>query len=67
MDFSRENLLELIRSRMQEQSLTVAGLEREAGIPKDSLRDFFRGKTYILRADKLQKLFSVIAPDIRPF
>jgi hypothetical protein len=42
-------------------------LERQAGIPKDSIRDFFRGKTYIMRADKLQKVSAVIDPDLKLF
>jgi transcriptional regulator with XRE-family HTH domain len=67
MQVTRDNLLGLLRSRMQEQSLSVAGLERKAGISRDSLRDFFRGKTYIPRADKLQTVLRVIAPEIRLF
>lgn len=67
MEFTRDNTIKLIRSGLREHSLSVSALEREAGISKDSVRDFLRGKTYIMRADKLQKVLKVIAPDLKIF
>lgn len=67
MELTRDNLLKLIRSGLEKHSLTVVALERQAGIPKDSIRDCFRGKTYIMRADKLQKVLAVIDPDFKLF
>ncbi len=67
MELTRDNILQLIRSGLEKHSLSVAALEREAGISKDSLRDFLRGKTYILRADKLQKVMKIIDPDFKLF
>ncbi len=63
MDITRDNLLSLIQSGMKRASLGIAGLEKKAGVPKDTVRDFLRGKTQILRADKLQKLLRVIEPE----
>lgn len=60
MEVNRENLLNLIRSELAVRKMTVAGLERDAYVPKDTVRDFLRGKTQVLRADKLQKILKVI-------
>ena len=60
MELTRENLLNLIRSELDSRKLSVAGLERDALVPKDTVRDFLRGKTQILRADKLQKILRII-------
>jgi predicted XRE-type DNA-binding protein len=67
MEITRDNLLKLVRSGLERNSLSVVALEKEAGIPKDSVRDFLRGKTYIMRADKLQKVLKVIEPDLNLF
>ena len=61
MEITRNNLLDVIRASLQERSLSVSRLEREAGVPKDTVRDFLRGKTYIPRADKLQKILIALA------
>jgi predicted XRE-type DNA-binding protein len=62
MEITRDNLLALIRSGLKRESLSVAGLEKDAHVPKDTVRDFLRGKTQILRADKLQKILRILEP-----
>jgi len=64
-EVSREYLLELIRTRLQERSLSIVELENRAAVSRDCVRDFLRGKTYMLRGDKLQKVLAVIAPEMR--
>ncbi len=63
MEHNRENLLKLIRSGLEINKLSIAALERTAGVAKDTIRDFLRGKTQILRADKLQKILRVLHPE----
>ena len=60
MEITRENLLNLILSELDSRKMSVVGLERDAQVPKDTVRDFLRGKTQILRADKLQKILRII-------
>jgi len=60
-------MLKLIRAGLKKRSLTVKGLEEKAGVSRDSVRDFFRGKTHIMRADKLQKVLAVLEPDLKLF
>jgi len=62
MEINRENLLLLIRSGLKRDSLSVLGLEKKAGVAQDTVRDFLRGKTQVLRADKLQKILGVLQP-----
>lgn len=62
MEITRDNLLSLIKSGLQQHSLSISALERHADVPKDTVRDFLRGKTQILRADKLQKIVRVLQP-----
>ncbi len=62
MEITRDNLLSLIKSGLQQHSLSISALERHADVPKDTVRDFLRGKTQILRADKLQKILRVLQP-----
>lgn len=64
MEITRENLLELIKTGIKRDKLSISGLERNAGVPKDTIRDFLRGKTQILRADKLQKILRVLEPKL---
>jgi len=64
---TRESLLHFIRTGLEKHSLGVKALEDEAGVSRDSVRDFLRGKTYIMRADKLQKVLRVLNPDLKPF
>jgi hypothetical protein len=63
MEITRLNLLTVIQSGMKRASMSIAGLERSAGVPKDTVRDFLRGKTQILRADKLQKILHILGPE----
>jgi predicted XRE-type DNA-binding protein len=65
MEINRENLLAFIRNGLKSRSLTMSGLENLAKVPRDTIRDFMRGKTQVLRADKLQKIMSVLEPDPR--
>ncbi len=62
MEITRDNLIAFVNERLTAEGLSVAELERRAGVPKDTIRDFQRGKTYILRADKYQKVMRVLAP-----
>jgi hypothetical protein len=62
MEINRTNLLSLVKSGLKRDEMSVSGLEREAGVPKDTIRDFLRGKTQVLRADKLQKILRVLEP-----
>lgn len=64
---TREDLLSFIKKQMEERELSISALEKLAGVSKDSIRDFQRGKTYILRADKYQKIMAVLAPDSKIF
>lgn len=63
MEINRENLLELIRSGLATNKLSISALERQAGVAKDTIRDFLRGKTQVLRADKLQKVLRILKPE----
>jgi hypothetical protein len=63
MQYTRDSLLSIIQSGLQQKFLSIAGLEKQAGVPKDTVRDFLRAKTHILRADKLQKILGVLAPE----
>lgn len=56
MDITRESQVSIIEEEISRQGLSVLGLEKLAGLKQDTLRDFFRGKTHILRADKWQKV-----------
>lgn len=63
MEITRDNLLTLTRDGMKQLGLSIASLEKQAGVPKDTVRDFLRGKTQILRADKLQKILRILQPE----
>lgn len=62
MEYTRETLLNVIQTGLEKRSLSISALEKRAGVPKDTVRDFLRAKTHILRADKLQKIMEVLAP-----
>lgn len=62
MDITRDNLLSLIHDGLKHEGFSIAGLEKQSGVPKDTVRDFLRGKTQILRADKLQKILRILRP-----
>lgn len=66
-EITRDSLLQLIASELERQGITVSELEKQADVTQDSVRDFIRGKTYIPRADKLQKILKVIKPDLDIF
>jgi len=62
MEINRENLLTLIKNGIKREALSMSGLERQANVPRDTIRDFMRGKTQVLRADKLQKILRILEP-----
>jgi hypothetical protein len=62
MEINRDNLLSLINTGVKREALSISGLERQAGVPRDTIRDFLRGKTQVLRADKLQKILRILEP-----
>ncbi len=57
---TRESILTLINAAREEQGLTVLGLEQRAGVSRDTVRDFERGKAQLIRADKLQKVLNAL-------
>jgi len=63
MEINRENLLQLIRTELTARRLSISALERQAVVAKDTIRDFLRGKTQVLRADKLQKVLRILKPE----
>ena len=63
MEINRENLLQLIRTELATRKLSISALERQAVVAKDTIRDFLRGKTQVLRADKLQKVLRILKPE----
>ncbi len=63
MEITRDNLLSLIQNGLKQQGLSITALEKQAGVPKDTVRDFLRAKTQILRADKLQKIVRILQPE----
>lgn len=60
IDLTRENLLAFVRAAREEKAVNVSKLEKESGVPKDTVRDFERGKALLLRADKLQKILKTL-------
>lgn len=67
IELNRDVLLDIVRTGLKKHSLTVRALERKAGVSADSVRDFLRGKTHILRADKAQKIVAVLEPNLKLF
>lgn len=61
---TRESILTLINEARTQKGLTVQGLEQKAGVSKDTVRDFERGKAQIIRADKLQKVLNALGYDL---
>jgi predicted XRE-type DNA-binding protein len=58
--FTRDNLLHIIQAGMTRKSLNISELERQSGVNKDTVRDFLRDKSQVLRADKLQKILHAL-------
>jgi transcriptional regulator with XRE-family HTH domain len=61
---SRQYVLELIIRARKEKDFKVSALEEMAKVPKDTIRDFERGKSYLIRSDKLQKILNVLGYDL---
>jgi transcriptional regulator with XRE-family HTH domain len=61
---TRQLVLDLIRNARTERALSMSRLEKEAGVPKDTVRDFERGKTHLIRPDRLQKVLNALAYDL---
>jgi len=66
-ELTRETLLDIVRTGLKKRGLTIKALEKKAGVSTDSVRDFLRGKTYVLRADKAQKVIAILEPDMKLF
>ena len=78
MELTRDNLMQFINAEITKKSTEIETqlgkrkknayswntLERQAGVPKDTIRDFMRAKTTVLRADKLQKVLSALQYDV---
>lgn len=63
-DINRESVLAFIAAARKEQGLSVDALERRAGVPEDTIRDFQRGKAHLIRADKLKKILNALGYDL---
>lgn len=59
MEMNRKWLEDKIQQAL-DNGASVLGMEKKAGLRQDTIRDFLRGKTQMLRADKLQKLQPVL-------
>lgn len=62
MELTRDTLLEMVQSELLKRKLSISSLEKQSGLAKDTIRDFLRGKTWLLRSDKLQKLLAFLQP-----
>jgi transcriptional regulator with XRE-family HTH domain len=61
---SRESVLAFLTIAREEEGLRVNALEKKAGVPTDTIRDFERGKAHLIRADKLQKILKSLGYDL---
>ena len=59
-ELTRESVLAFIAAAREEEGLSVDALERRAGVSKDTIRDFQRGKAHLIRADKLKKILNAL-------
>jgi phosphatidylserine/phosphatidylglycerophosphate/cardiolipin synthase-like enzyme len=57
---NRKNVMAFLAAAREEKGLGVGEMEKNAGVPIDTIRDFVRGKSHLIRADKLQKLLNAI-------
>ena len=62
MTLNRDTLLALVTSALEGRNLSISALEKHSGLGKDSIRDFLRGKTHLLRSDKMEKLMAYLQP-----
>jgi transcriptional regulator with XRE-family HTH domain len=60
----RENLLKFIISIRENAELSETEMAKLAGVAKDTIRDFERGKAQMFRADKLQKLLNAVGYEL---
>lgn len=60
MEMNRKWLEDKIQQAL-DNGASVLGMEKKAGLKQDTIRDFMRGKTQMLRADKLHALQPVLA------
>lgn len=56
----RETILQRIDEAMQAQGFNDRSLALKAGVYQDAIRDLRRGKTQMLRADRLQAIYAVL-------
>jgi phosphatidylserine/phosphatidylglycerophosphate/cardiolipin synthase-like enzyme len=59
-DITRESILAFLEAARKDAGLGVNALEKKAGVPTDTIRDFERGKAHLIRADKLRKILNVL-------
>jgi phosphatidylserine/phosphatidylglycerophosphate/cardiolipin synthase-like enzyme len=59
-EISRKSILAFLTAAREKQGLGVGTLEKKAGVPTDTIRDFERGKAHLIRADKLQKILNAL-------
>lgn len=62
--YTRETVIKRITEAMEAGGFSQRGVAIEAGLTADTLRDFFRGKTHMLRADKLAAIFRVLGLEL---
>jgi len=56
MEFTRDSLLALIEQGLEQRGWSDNRLAREAGLKPHNLADLRRGKTQVLRGDRLQRI-----------
>lgn len=56
----RNELIARIKSKMEEQGLNQRSLALKAGLKPDSVKNLFEGKSYMLRADRLDAVLKVL-------
>lgn len=60
MEITRTSMLELLNDGITKTGLNPNALERAAELKQGTIKDVYRGKTEILRADKLQRIINVL-------
>lgn len=61
---TRQYVLDIINTTRKEQNLGLGALEQKSGVPKNTIRDFIRGKAHLIRADKLQKILNALGYEL---
>lgn len=66
MEITRDYQLRYIAEGLKSLGITQHALEKQSGLEVGTIKDFKRGRTHIMRADKWQKICNVITPDAQP-